>query len=213
MIQRLATRRGFLGKNRRAIIRVDRRLSLRRNEAQTPEARYVSSCRPRTGCFVLRRAALRCAITLAVAFGFPAARADELTSVVTQLVAEVRETVRAPDGRETHRFAPATLLIQGQVVYYTLRIHNPTPVFIDDVEVTQRIPANTTYIAGSAAGPGAEVSLSSDGGRTFEPERARSVASPAPPGASSAYTHIRWKMRYALAPSAVALARFRAVFN
>ena len=123
--------------------------------------------------------------------------------------------MRTPDGRETQRFLPATLLTQGQVVYYTVRIHNPTPVFISDVEVTQRMPANTTYVLGSAAGPAAEVSLSSDGGQSFEreTERKENVAGRVETADPARYTHVRWKLRYPLAPGAVALARFRAVFN
>lgn len=125
-------------------------------------------------------------------------------------MAEVRETARTPEG-EVHRFLPATLLTQGQVVYYTVRIHNPTSVALSGVVVTQRIPANTTYVPGSASGPAARVSLSSDGGQTFQPEK-----EPPPQLAAEAaehYTHIRWALRYPLAPDAVALARFRAVFN
>ncbi|HEX2492798.1 MAG TPA: hypothetical protein VHK24_03415 [Steroidobacter sp.] len=150
---------------------------------------------------------------LSVLCGYAAA--DEQASVSAQLVAEVRETARTPEGREHHRFLPAAMLTQGQVVYYTVRIHNPTPVYINDVAVTQRVPANTTYVPHSAAGPGAEVLLSTDGGQTFQPEANRTAN--APRGAQSEdparYTHILWKLRYPLAPDALALARFRAVFN
>ena len=65
--------------------------------------------------------------------------------------AEVRETLDAR-GRQTHRMVPATRLSQGQVVYYTVRITNPTPVFANNAVVSQKIPANTTYMEGSAAG-------------------------------------------------------------
>ena len=68
-----------------------------------------------------------------------------------------------------YKFVPATVLSQGQVVYYTVRITNPAPVPASRVVVTQRIPANTTYVAGSAAGPGADVTFSGDGGVTFAP--------------------------------------------
>ncbi|MGH8176366.1 MAG: hypothetical protein ACREV5_08910 [Steroidobacter sp.] len=141
--------------------------------------------------------------------------ADEEATVTTQLLAQVRESVRTPEGREILRFAPATLLAQGQVVYYTVRIHNPTPVFIHDISVTQRIPANTTYIPGSAAGPGAEISFSIDGGQSFLPEKHLkvNVADRVQPAQPDRYTHVRWTLRHALAPGAVALARFQAVFR
>jgi uncharacterized repeat protein (TIGR01451 family) len=146
--------------------------------------------------------------------GSPAA-AEEHAGVVTRLIAEVRETVRTPNGREAHRFVPATLLSQGQVVYYTVRIQNPTPAYLSDVSVTQRIPANTAYLPGSAAAPAAEVAFSVDGAQSFvrEGELSMNAEGSAQPAAPERYTHIRWTLRHPLAPGAVALARFRAVFR
>jgi uncharacterized repeat protein (TIGR01451 family) len=153
---------------------------------------------------------------LLTACAFPAiASADQEGEIATELVAEVRETVRTPEGREAHRFLPATLLSQGTVVYYTVRIQNTTSAPVSTVEVTQRIPANTTYVLGSAAGPGAEVFLSADGGATFTAEQRRKarVAGEVEDEDPARYTHVRWRLRYPLAAGAVALARFRAEFN
>jgi uncharacterized repeat protein (TIGR01451 family) len=107
-------------------------------------------------------------------------------------------------------------LTQGQIVYYTVRIHNPSPVAARNVEVVRRIPANTFYVAGSAAGPGAHIDFSADGGQTFAAPGRVTVTDGN--GATRAakpedYTHIRWRLRNPLAPGAVALARFRAVFQ
>jgi uncharacterized repeat protein (TIGR01451 family) len=144
-----------------------------------------------------------------------AAAADEAVPVETELVAEVREGVDIARGREVYRFVPATTLAQGQVIYYTLRIRNPEPVFATNVTVIQRIPVNTAYVARSAAGPAAEISFSIDGGQTFAPAERFAVVADGktqnlPP---ERYTHIRWRLRNPLAPGAVALARFRAVFK
>lgn len=137
--------------------------------------------------------------------------ATEAVELRTQLVAEVRESVATAD-RPTFRLAPASRLSQGQVVYYTVRITNPTPVFANKVQVSQLIPANTAYLPGSAAGPGADVEFSIDGGQTFgRPESLKQTdGTRAPP---ERYTHIRWTLRNPLAPGATALARFRATFN
>lgn len=139
------------------------------------------------------------------------ALASEAVELRTQLIAEVRETVSAQD-RPVHRMVPATRLSQGQVVYYTVRITNPTPVFANNVVVSQRVPANTTYMEDSAVGPGAEIDFSIDGGVTFAPPENLKLddGTRAPP---ERYTHIRWRLRNPLAPGAVALARFRAVFH
>jgi uncharacterized repeat protein (TIGR01451 family) len=145
----------------------------------------------------------------------PSAQADEQSDVGTELVAEVRENISTTPGREVYRFVPARLLEQGQVVYYTLRITNQSTVPLRNVAVVQPVPANTTYLADSAAGPGAAVSFSVDGGKTFGPadslmievEGSKQLAQ------TSQYTHIRWQLRNPLAPGATALARFRATFR
>ena len=90
--------------------------------------------------------------------------ADEQFHVGTELVAEVRENISTTPGREVYRFVPARLLEQGQVVYYTLRITNQSTVPLRNVAVVQPGPANTTYLADSAAGAGAAVSFSADRG-------------------------------------------------
>jgi uncharacterized repeat protein (TIGR01451 family) len=137
--------------------------------------------------------------------------ATETVELRTQLIAEVREST-GPAEHPTVRLVPAGRLSQGQVVYYTVRITNPTPVFANKVQVSQLIPANTTYLPGSAAGPGAEIEFSIDGGQTFaRPENLKQAdGTRAPP---ARYTHIRWTLRNPLAPGATALARFRATFN
>jgi len=103
------------------------------------------------------------------------AHAQDSTEIQTELVAEVRENVSTTPGREIYRFVPARLLEQGQVVYYTVRITNQTTVPLRNVAVVQAVPANTVYIADSAAGPGADVSFSIDGGRTFARAEALTV--------------------------------------
>lgn len=138
--------------------------------------------------------------------------ATEAVELRTQLVAEVRESAGTPE-HPAYRMAPARKLAQGQVVYYTLQITNPTPVFANKVQVSQLIPANTTYVPGSATGPGAAVEFSLDGGQTYaraEDLKLEDGVTRAPP---ERYTHIRWRLRNPLAPGAVALARFRATFN
>ena len=139
------------------------------------------------------------------------ALASEAVELRTQLIAEVRETLNAPD-RPVHRMVPASRLSQGQVVYYTVRISNPTPVFANNVVVSQRVPANTIYMERSAVGPAADIDFSIDGGITYaRPEELKlDDGTRAPP---ERYTHIRWRLRNPLAPGAVALARFQAVFR
>jgi uncharacterized repeat protein (TIGR01451 family) len=152
---------------------------------------------------------------LLATFFQPAALADEQSDVLTELVAEVRENVSTTPGREVFRFVPARMLEQGQVVYYTLRITNQTTVPLRNVAVVQPVPANTTYLADSASGPGAVVSFSVDGGRSFAPAESLmiEVEGAQQPAQPAKYTHIRWQLRNPLAAGASALARFRATFH
>ena len=139
------------------------------------------------------------------------AHASEAVELRTELVAEVKETITAQE-RQVSRLVPAKTLAQGQVVYYTVRITNPTPVAANNVVVDQLIPANTTYLDGSAAGPGADIEFSIDGGLTYAAAANLRLddGKQAPP---ERYTHIRWRLHNPLAAGAVALARFRATFH
>lgn len=140
------------------------------------------------------------------------AQTTEGVELRTQLVAEVRETLPNREG-QLFRMVPATRLSQGQAVYYTVRITNPTPVFANKVQVSQLIPANTRYLPGSASGPSTDIEFSIDGGQTFgQPENLKldDGVTRAPP---ERYTHILWRLRNPLAPGATALVRFRATFN
>jgi uncharacterized repeat protein (TIGR01451 family) len=142
----------------------------------------------------------------------PTAVPAQSEQVESELIAEIRQPFRTPQGGVTYRFIRATVVPQGEVVYYTVRVRNPTTVYARNVMVVQKIPENTAYVAGSAAGPAVEVSLSADGGQTFSPE-GKSAARGTEDTVSTQYTHIRWRFRNSIAPGATALARFRAVFR
>jgi uncharacterized repeat protein (TIGR01451 family) len=142
--------------------------------------------------------------------------ADEPGPLQTTLVAELLDTIETSDGRRVQRFIPATVVNQGQVVFYTVQVRNPASVPVRDATIVQRIPANTTYVANSAGGPSADITFSVDGGQSFLSEKGLVVSKPpaeARKATPSDYTHIRWQLRNALAPGAVALARFQAVFQ
>lgn len=153
------------------------------------------------------------------------AMADAMADAMEiKLVAEVRTEVELA-GRRVARLVPATVLQQGQEVFYTVRIHNPAAAAARDVVVVQRIPENTTYVPKSAGGPGAEITFSADGGQSFAREGQLTITEQTVPSGNpdraamtrlatpQEYTHIRWRLRHPLAADAVALARFRAVFR
>lgn len=129
-------------------------------------------------------------------------------SVDVKLIAELR-IEEGPANAPQYRYVPATSVREGEEIFYTLQVRNTGAEPATEVEVIRPLPGNTVYMPNSASGAGAEISLSTDGGQTFSAERARPNDRSPPP----VYTHIRWRWRYPLAPGAVALARFRAVFK
>lgn len=141
-----------------------------------------------------------------------AIHADRPVGVEVELTAELR----VPQAAETqvYQFIPATRVQQGQEISYTLQIRNPGTAPLDRVSIVRALPLNTRYVAGSANGAGADIQFSVDGGQSFaRPSELKSMADPRRVAATDQYTHIRWQLRHPLAPKAVVLARFRAVFQ
>jgi len=117
---------------------------------------------------------------------------------------------------QRRRFIAADSVRAGDEVYYTIRVHNPGRAPVSNVVVTKRLPYGMLYARGSAVGPAAEIEFSVDGGETFAPPAELAVqATGQPPrrAATGDYTHVRWLLRYPLAPGATALLRFRATLS
>ncbi len=123
------------------------------------------------------------------------------------------ETKVSLNGRDTIKLMPADHVVPGDEVIYTLEIRNTSAAPVLAPSVRFAIPNHMRYIADSAAGPGAEVSFSVDGGRTFDWPGNLQVAGPAGqprPATAADYTHIRWQLKHRLNVNSVAFARFRA---
>jgi len=116
--------------------------------------------------------------------------------------------------RQDHELVPADRVVPGDEVFYTLEIRNTGSSPLPPPTVDFPIPEHMRYIANSASGAGAEVSYSIDGGHTFDrPENLMVAAGGGDLRTATAadYTHIRWRLKHALKPKAMALARFRAI--
>ena len=127
--------------------------------------------------------------------------------------AEVEKKVMR-QGRAAIKLVPADHVVPGDEVIYTLEIRNTGTAPVLAPVVRFAIPAHLHYLADSAAGPGAEVSYSVDGGRTFDVPENLTAAGPGGqlrPAAAADYTHIRWQMKHGLKVNSVAFVRFRAV--
>ena len=119
----------------------------------------------------------------------------------TVIVAEQYEVPAIPE-EGAPRFVPAGRLEVGDEVHYTIRVRNPGKEPVIDVQVSKRLPLGMHYVAGSAVGPACAIEYSIDEGFTFQPA-----------ADAEQLTHVRWTLHRPLAPGAVALLRFRAVFR
>jgi uncharacterized repeat protein (TIGR01451 family) len=132
-------------------------------------------------------------------------------SVKTDAEVEMRTT---ENGREVVKLAPADQVVPGDQVIYTLEVRNTAVSPVRSPTVDYAIPEHMVFVADTAVGPGAEVSYSVDGGRTFErPESLRALGVDGRPRVALAaeYTHIRWQLKNSLKGNSVAFLRFRAV--
>ena len=126
------------------------------------------------------------------------------------------ERKRSVDGRSVVELVPANRVVAGDLVIYTLEVRNVSGALVALPQFTVPIPEHMRYVADSAAGPGADISYSVDGGRRFDKPQNLDVTGAdgrlrrALPGD---YTHIRWVLKHGLKPNSVAFARFRAVLN
>ncbi len=117
------------------------------------------------------------------------------------------------NGRVRVELLPADRLVGGDEVIYTLEVRNRGAVGVDRFSFTSPIPAHMSYVPNSAVAPGADVTYSVDGGRSFDaPENltVHGADGKQRPAVAADYTHIRWVLRNRLKPGSMALARFRA---
>lgn len=128
-------------------------------------------------------------------------------------IAEV-EVTAVERGREIVKLMPADRVVPGDQVIYTVEIRNQGAMTLPPPQVDYPIPEHMRYVEDTAAGPGADVSYSVDGGRTFDrPENLRVIGTDGRKHRATAadYTHIRWQLKHTLKGNSVAFARFRAV--
>ena len=134
--------------------------------------------------------------------------------IALKSVAEVEQEVVAANGQKSTKLVPATTVVPGTVVTWTVTADNVCKQPSDKVTINNAIPEHMTYVASSATGQGADITYSLDGKAFGTPEQLTVQENGAARKArADEYKHIRWVFRSALAPGAQAVARFRAVLN
>lgn len=87
--------------------------------------------------------------------------------------------------------------LPGETLAYSVTYTSVGSVEARRVVVLDEVPAASVYVPGSAAGSGAEIGFSHDGGATFDESEAAPV------------THIRWRLQAPLTPGDTGVVSFR----
>jgi uncharacterized repeat protein (TIGR01451 family) len=130
-----------------------------------------------------------------------------------KVIAEV-ESRTTERGREVVKLIAADRVVPGDRIIYTLEVRNTGAAAVAAPTVDHPVPEHMLYIADTAVGPGAEVSYSVDGGRSFD--RAENLKVPGAdgrmrPAVAADYTDIRWQLKHSLKANSTAFVRFRAL--
>lgn len=138
--------------------------------------------------------------------------AQESGHLNVRTVVQKEEVTLDDDGNRRTRLVDAAKVVPGDEVVYTVSFSNISDEPADNVVITNPLPAELSYVEGSAFGPGAAVQFSVDSGVTFASAAdlevsENGVSRPATP---DDFTHIRWVIENEIAPGAQGIAQFRA---
>lgn len=160
-------------------------------------------------------AALLC---IALPFLYAAqASAQQNVELVTKAEKEIEVEEK---GAKVKKLVPPVKMVPGDDVIYTVTYTNKAKAPADSVVITNPVPQHTRYKDGSAAGEGANIVFSVDGGKTFAtPDKLtvtikdKSGKDITRPATAQEYTHIRWALKGSVAPGQSGTVRYRAVIQ
>jgi len=158
-------------------------------------------------------------IVLAMFCGLLAGNAVLARAQAVELITKAEKEVEVVEnGVKVRKLTAPEKLVPGDEVLYTLTYANKTVKPAENVAITNPVPQHTRYQGGSAAGEGAEITYSVDGGKIFAtPDKLtvtvkdKSGKEIVRPAAAQDYTHIRWRLKQSVAPGKSGSVRFRAV--
>jgi uncharacterized repeat protein (TIGR01451 family) len=156
---------------------------------------------------------------VAVAAGLLLAAPALAAPKITFSIAQFKEVAEQKGGVRSTKLVPAASVSPGDVVEYVLTYANQGDAPAVDANIDDAIPKGTTYLANTATGEGAEVTFSSDGGKTFAPAVKLTYEFRSPSGAvekrvatPAEYTHVRWTLKQ-VRPGATGKVSFRVKVN
>lgn len=166
---------------------------------------------------ILQYLAITAAGALVALTGHVSSALAQNVELVTKAEKEI-EVVE--NGAKVKKLVPPAKMIPGDEVVYTITYSNKTKVAAEKVVVTNPVPQHTKYKDGTAAGDGADIVFSVDGGKNFatsdkltmtiKDKAGKDITRPA---VAQDYTHIRWTLKGNVASGATGTVRFRAVIQ
>ena len=131
-----------------------------------------------------------------------------------------REFEVVEKGVKVKKVGPPEKIVPGDEVTYSVTYTNKTGKPAENIVIVNPVPQHTRYKDGSAAGDGADITYSVDGGKTFATPDKLTVAikdksgkDTVRPAVAQDYTHIRWLIKQSVAPGQSGSVRFRAVIS
>mgnify|MGYP001553114910 FL=1 len=131
-------------------------------------------------------------------------------------MAEVESVTTDESGKQTVKRIPATKVVPGKDVIYTLVFENTGTLPGNDIVIQNPIPEHTVYKVDTAAGSDTKISYSVDGGKHFASADALMVteANGSTRQATAAdYTTIRFEYTRPLPPGEKSSVEFRVVLR
>ena len=155
-------------------------------------------------------------ITCALLFMVSTTLVHAAAEIQLKAIAEIEVSEINDKGETQVKRIPATKVIPGTEVIYTITVSNVGDQPVDGVVVTDPIPENTTYVDRSAFGAGAKVTFSVDGGNSYDDAdklTVKDVEGNMRAATASDYTHIRWVLNFTLKPREAAPVWFKVRLN
>jgi len=154
-------------------------------------------------------------ILVSSAYAQTLAYAQETGHLKLMTVVQKEEVIVTDTGERKSELVPAEKVVPGDSVVYTITFENVSDESADNITITNPVPENLSYVAGSAFGPGTVIEFSVDGGQQYGAPESLFVSDNGETRQATAddYTHIRWVLQDELAAGAQGMARFRARLN
>jgi len=156
------------------------------------------------------------ALALAFAAWLPAHAQGGAGDIEFRNIAEIEQEVKTPEGKVEKKRVIAQKAIPGTEVIYTSTFRNVGKRPAGNIAIVNPVPANTTLVAGSAAGDNTAITFSADGGKSWaaaDKVRVTGADGKPRPAGISEFTHIRWAYRGELAPGKQGSVGFRVTVN